>query len=84
VRDFLELAFERVGLDWRKHVEIDPRYYRPSEVDHLLGDASKAARVLGWRPLTSFRQLVELMVDADIKLLEDELAGRLVGVDQEG
>jgi GDPmannose 4,6-dehydratase len=83
VREFLDVAFERVGLDWRKHVEVDPRYYRPSEVDHLLGDASKAERILGWKPTIKFPELVALMVDADIQLLEDELAGRLVGVDRE-
>jgi GDPmannose 4,6-dehydratase len=83
IREFLDLAFGRVGLDWHEFVEIDPRYYRPSEVDHLRGDASKAARVLGWKPTVSFPQLVALMVEADIQLLEDEMAGRLVGVDRE-
>jgi GDPmannose 4,6-dehydratase len=83
VREFLEVAFARVGLDWEQFVDFDPRYYRPAEVDHLQGDASKAARLLGWRPTTRFRELVELMVDGDIKLLEDELAGRLVAVDQD-
>jgi GDP-D-mannose dehydratase len=84
IREFLDLAFGRVKLDWRKYVEIDPRYYRPAEVDHLRGDASKAERVLGWKPTVKFPALVALMVDADIQLLEDELAGRLVGVDREG
>jgi GDPmannose 4,6-dehydratase len=84
IREFLQLAFERVGLDWRDYVEIDPRYYRPAEVDHLRGDASKAERVLGWKPRVTFADLVALMVDADIQLLDDELAGRLVGVDREG
>jgi GDP-mannose 4,6-dehydratase len=84
IREFLDLAFERVGLDWHGYVEIDPRYYRPSEVDHLRGDASKAQRVLGWEPSVRFPELVALMVDADVQLLEDELAGRLVGVDREG
>jgi GDPmannose 4,6-dehydratase len=83
VREFLDLAFERVGLEWGKYVEVDPRYYRPSEVDHLRGDASKAERVLGWKPRTRFRELVELMVDADMQLLEDELSGRTAGVDRE-
>jgi GDPmannose 4,6-dehydratase len=83
IREFLDLAFGRVGMDWHEFVEIDPRYYRPSEVDHLRGDASKAARVLGWKPTVRFPELVALMVDGDIKLLEDELAGRLVGVDRE-
>jgi GDPmannose 4,6-dehydratase len=83
VREFLELAFQRVGLEWQRFVEVDPRYFRPTEVDHLQGDASKAARVLGWRPKTRFPELVALMVDADIKLLEDELSGRLVAVDHD-
>jgi GDPmannose 4,6-dehydratase len=83
VREFAELAFARVGLDWRRHVEIDPRYYRPAEVDHLRGDASKARRVLGWEPKTTFSDLVALMVDADRQLLEDELAGRLVRQDRD-
>lgn len=77
-REFCQLAFNHAGLDWERHVEIDSRYYRPTEVDYLLGDASKAQKVLGWEPKTSFRQLVELMVDADVQLLNDELSGRLV------
>lgn len=76
VREFCELAFARVGLDWEKYVRYDERYARPSEVDALLGDASKARRVLGWEPTVTFEQLVELMVDADVGLLEDQLAGR--------
>jgi GDPmannose 4,6-dehydratase len=83
VREFAELAFARVGLDWEQFVEVDPRYFRPSEVDYLMGDASKARRVLGWTPKTSFEDLVRLMVDADVRLLEDELAGRLVGADRD-
>jgi GDPmannose 4,6-dehydratase len=83
IREFLDLAFGRVGLDWQQYVEIDPRYFRPSEVDHLRGDASKAKKVLGWEPTVRFPELVALMVDADIQLLEDELAGRTVGVDQD-
>ena len=83
VREFVERAFARVGLDWEKFVRIDPRYYRPSEVDHLCGDASKAKRVLGWTPQTTFAQLVELMVDADIALLEDQLAGRLITAERD-
>ena len=65
VRDFLDIAGERLGIDWHKHVEIDPRYFRPTEVDYLQGDASKAHKALGWRPETSFQQLVQSMVDSD-------------------
>ena len=83
VREFVERAFARVGLDWERFVEIDPRYYRPSEVDYLLGDASKARRVLGWTPKTTFSQLVDVMVDADVQLLEDQLAGRLLATERD-
>jgi GDPmannose 4,6-dehydratase len=65
VRDFLLAAFRHVGLPWQQYVRIDPRYFRPSEVDLLLGDASKAREELGWEPKTSFDELVKLMVDAD-------------------
>jgi GDPmannose 4,6-dehydratase len=77
VREFLETAFHYAGLDWQKYVEIDPKYFRPTEVDYLQGDASKAQRVLGWRPAVTFHELVKLMVDADVKLLEDQLSGHL-------
>ncbi len=76
VREFLEVAFGHAGLDWRKYVEIDPRYYRPAEVDLLIGDASKAKKKLGWEPKTKFAELVKIMVDADMKLLTDHLAGK--------
>jgi GDPmannose 4,6-dehydratase len=76
IREFLEVAFGHVGLDWSRHVRNDPRYYRPAEVDLLIGDYSKAKRVLGWEPKTRFADLVRLMVDADIKLLQDHLEGR--------
>ena len=69
VQEFLEEAFSYAALDWRRHVEINPRYFRPSEVDLLIGDASKAKRVLGWQPKVGFRELVRLMVDADIAAL---------------
>jgi GDPmannose 4,6-dehydratase len=82
-REFCELAFDHVGLDWERHVEVDPRYFRPTEVDYLLGDASKAKELLGWEPKVTFPELVRLMVDADVKQLEDELAGRLVGQDRD-
>ena len=66
VMDFLEMAFGRVGLSWRDYVEIDPRYLRPNEVDGLFGDASKARDRLGWKPRTSFAELVDMMVEADL------------------
>ncbi|MHC1765949.1 MAG: GDP-mannose 4,6-dehydratase [Verrucomicrobiia bacterium] len=77
IREFLELAFGQLGLDWRKHVEIDPRYYRPTEVELLIGDYGKAKRQLGWEPKTRFADLVRLMVEADVKLLKDHREGRI-------
>ena len=74
VKEFLEEAFSRVGLDWREYVECDSRYLRPSEVDQLLGDASKARRELGWEPKVKFKDLVAMMVDADLDLARRELA----------
>jgi len=71
VEEFLEEAFGYVGLDWRGYVEIDPRYFRPTDVDFLQGDASKAKRKLGWEPKVRFKELVRIMVDADIKELEE-------------
>jgi len=73
VRDFLELTFARLELDWNKHVELDPRFLRPAEVDNLRGDSSKARRVLNWQPKVNFEQLVALMVDADLELAQREL-----------
>ena len=70
VREFVEEAFAAVDLDWKQYVEIDPRYFRPAEVDYLLADASKAQRVLGWEPQVTFKKLVHLMVEADLKDLE--------------
>jgi GDPmannose 4,6-dehydratase len=78
IREFLDEAFGHVGLSWKKHVEIDSRYYRPAEVDLLIGDAGKARRQLGWQPKTKFADLVKLMVDADIKLLKDHREGRIM------
>jgi GDPmannose 4,6-dehydratase len=69
VREFLEEAFAYAGLDWQRHVEINPRYFRPTEVDLLIGDPSKARAKLGWKPTTGFRDLVRLMVDADVAAL---------------
>ncbi|RMF23067.1 MAG: GDP-mannose 4,6-dehydratase, partial [Deltaproteobacteria bacterium] len=80
VREFVERAFARVGLDWREHVEIDPALIRPAEVDQLIGDASKARRVLGWEPSVTFEGLVNLMVDADMETVAAEkAAGTLRG-----
>ncbi|MGB8839907.1 MAG: GDP-mannose 4,6-dehydratase [Aliidongia sp.] len=72
VREFLEHAFGVAGLDWRAHVRIDPRYFRPTEVDHLQGDATKARTRLGWRPTVPFAALVRMMVEADHELAKQE------------
>ncbi|MEK6322250.1 MAG: GDP-mannose 4,6-dehydratase [Acidobacteriota bacterium] len=72
VREFLDEAFGNLDLDWEEHVEIDPRYYRPAEVDLLLGDAGKARRVLAWEPKVTFKELVRLMVDNDLKIARKE------------
>jgi GDPmannose 4,6-dehydratase len=77
IRECLEVAFARLDLDWKKYVEIDPRYYRPAEVDLLIGDYSKAKKKLGWEPKTTFKGLIELMTDADLKLLQDQIAGKV-------
>jgi GDPmannose 4,6-dehydratase len=77
VREFLEAAFGHAALDWNKYVEIDPRYYRPAEVDLLIGDYSKARRQLGWEPKTKFSDLVKIMVDADIELLRRHRQGEI-------
>jgi GDPmannose 4,6-dehydratase len=82
VREFCQAAFERADLEWQRHVRLDPRYQRPTEVDHLRGNASKAYERMGWQATTDFHGLVRLMVDADIELLDDELAGRLVRIDR--
>ena len=79
IRDFLVLVFQRLDLDWEQHVEIDPRYFRPAEVDHLEGDAAKARRILGWEPKTDVRQLTAMMVANDLKLAERELLLKLAG-----
>jgi GDPmannose 4,6-dehydratase len=67
VREFCEIAFARVGLNWEDHVVIDERFFRPAEVDLLVGDATHARTVLGWEPKTPFRDLVNMMVDADLE-----------------
>ncbi|MCB1047526.1 MAG: GDP-mannose 4,6-dehydratase, partial [Calditrichaeota bacterium] len=76
VKEFLTAVFGRLDLDWTQYVEIDSWYFRPAEVDLLQGDASKAARVLGWTPRTSFEQLVSHMVDSDLRLAREERAVR--------
>ncbi|RMH81529.1 MAG: GDP-mannose 4,6-dehydratase, partial [Actinomyces sp.] len=75
VREFCQLAFDHVGLNWEDHVVVDPAFMRPAEVDLLVGDAGKARRQLGWEPRTSFEDLVHMMVDADLALLEGRLRG---------
>jgi GDPmannose 4,6-dehydratase len=73
IRDFLGLVFGRLDLDWQKYVEIDPRYFRPAEVDHLEGDPGKSRKLLGWEPKTDIRTLAAMMVDSDLKLAQREL-----------
>ena len=74
IRQFLDYTFQYLGIDWNKHVEIDPRYFRPTEVNMLLGDPSKAKKELGWEAKTSCKELAELMVDHDLELAEQEAA----------
>jgi GDPmannose 4,6-dehydratase len=78
VRQFAEVAFKKANLNWEDHVKIDKRYLRPSEVDSLVGDASKAQKVLGWKSKTNWKKLAEIMVEADIQLLDDKLSGRKI------
>ena len=66
VRELVEVAFDHVGLDWQKYVRLDPKFLRPAEVDHLIGDSSKAQQALGWKPEVDFAGLVKMMVDADM------------------
>jgi len=75
VREFCDLAFKHVGLSYEDHVVVDERFFRPAEVDLLVGDYSKASKVLNWQPSTTFEELVEMMVDADMALLEGRLKG---------
>ncbi len=82
VREFAQVSFARAGLDWEKYVRIDERYNRPSEVDALIGDATRARVHLGWQPDVTWSPLAKIMVDADIKLLDDQLSGRMVRVDR--
>ena len=75
VKELLELAFDRLQLDWKKHVQIDQKYYRPTEVDLLIGDASKAKKELGWQPKVRFQELIAMMVDADLAVEKEKLDG---------
>jgi len=75
VKEFLEEAFSYANLKWQKYVKIDPRYFRPTEVDCLLGDSSKARKILKWKPTVGFKELVKMMVDADMKLVEQHVYG---------
>jgi GDPmannose 4,6-dehydratase len=80
VREFLEEAFSHAGLEWQKYVEIDPKYFRPTEVDYLMGDSSRARKAFGWQPETSFKQLVHMMVDSDLRKAQTEaMQQKLVG-----
>jgi GDPmannose 4,6-dehydratase len=78
IREFLDLAFGLAELDWQEYVQIDPRYYRPAEVDVLIGDASKAKKELGWMPKTTFPELVRIMTEADIAMLAHEMSGKAI------
>ena len=82
VREFTEAAFSTVGLEWSKYVEIDPNYFRPSEVDRLIGDASRARQLLDWHPQTMWVDLATLMTNADCSLVERQLAGQGVRLDR--
>ncbi len=82
IREFVEFAFSHAGLDWQKYVDVDDRYKRPAEVDYLLGDASKAKATFGWEASVRTPELARVMVDADIAMLADQLAGRAVRIDR--
>jgi GDPmannose 4,6-dehydratase len=73
VREFCREAFEHLGLDWEKYVVVDPKLYRPAEVDLLVGDYGKAKRVLGWEPSVNFQELVRIMVEADVVALQQQV-----------
>ncbi len=75
VKEFLDVVFGHVGLDWKRHVKIDPRYYRPTEVDLLIGDASHAKKKLGWEPKIRFTELAVMMVEADLRMERERLEG---------
>lgn len=75
VKEFLDVVFGHVGLDWKRHVKIDPRYYRPTEVDLLIGDASHAKQKLGWEPKVRFTELAVMMIEADLRMEQERLEG---------
>ena len=81
IREVLELAFQHVNLDWHEYVEFDERYLRPAEVELLIGDSTKARKQLGWEPSVTFKELVQLMVDSDMKALEAQFQGTVKGFD---
>jgi GDPmannose 4,6-dehydratase len=72
VKEFAEIVFNKLNLDYKKYVAIDQRYFRPTEVDALLGDSTKARKVLGWQPKVSFEKLIDMMIDADMELAQKE------------
>lgn len=74
VREFVELAFAEVGLDWKKYVKVDPKLFRPAEVEYLVGDYSKAKRILKWKPTVKFKELVKIMVKADMERISKKLS----------
>ena len=76
ISECLDVAFGALGLDWHDHVEVDSRFFRPAEVDLLIGDGSKAKQKLGWEPQTKFKALIELMTDADVRLIKDQQGGK--------
>ena len=79
MREFAEIAFSHVGLDWEQYVKTDPQFLRPAEVDRLVGDSSKAKKQLGWTPKHSFRDLVEMMVGADLARLSQGATSGIAG-----
>ncbi|MCK4523626.1 GDP-mannose 4,6-dehydratase, partial [candidate division WOR-3 bacterium] len=73
VKEFVELSFDRVGLDWKKYVEVDKSLFRPAEVHQLIGDASKAKRILKWEPTISFKELINMMIDSDMEYYKKKI-----------
>jgi len=77
IRELLDVAFGNLNLDWKEYVKIDPRYYRPSEVDLLIGDSTKAKQHLGWEPKMTFKELITMMVKADLAMEREKLEGTM-------